>query len=692
LEGQTSKKAASNGEILFEKLRYKSKGDYIITASSTNEDSVSFETFTVQEAKEVIVIKFNETVMIGNSYKLEIDILDQNNANWIDDVEVTITTDKTSSDAIITGGSYKGTASFTELGDTTLVVRDKNTGITNTTNVKVIPKSFVITAYGYTGNYDSSNLFNVMVQTDTQDYIDLTLTISCNKTDACSGIKMKERNHDTLVTELTKRVKGLYVFENFYIVSSGPFNFVATARGYPSATSKDVVTITNKFKRVNASFSELSTSGYTDVTLTTIILGEDDEPYLYPAEVNMTYNEKTSSDPVFKFETNRGIDKRNIYFTEINSKAVYQISTNLSDKPFESDPINIKPNKFELDYVEDDWLPTNTEQSFSFDLYVKDNKNSKTIKNHDVKITFKLEPSAEFDGKQDEVETSNGKVTIDDLIVSESGTYNLLITCSSCETYTSEEFKIDSTNCRLGGGPLGCMGVLIFFIIITTVIFFFADRNTETYQNFKISEFGYRFIHTHPFIAIFIRQPKNRRILVALELFTSELLTLTLIGAIYAYYDTPIERYERKFTDYYARQLYKGGTGWALAQAGIIPIFFLNFYSIGFQELRKYTATICIILVALSFGAIIGMTVKYCIGYSNYWTANFLIFVLFDIVLMQVIYTLVAICVIPLKVRDALNHEHRHSELTGELKDEQSGTKRKRQLESDDDQNEDSEN
>lgn len=65
-----------------------------------------------------------------------------------------------------------------------------------------------------------------------------------------------------------------------------------------------------------------------------------------------------------------------------------------------------------------------------------------------------------------------------------------------------------------------------------------------------------------------------------------------------------------------------------------------------------------IILTILYFGAMNGMTCEYCIGYSIYWTANFLIFLLFDLLVMQVIYTAIAYF---LKIKRILNNESKES-------------------------------
>ena len=686
LEGTVSK-SAKDGVLTFDDLRYSSSGNYIITATaSSTSDSDSSDSFQVVEAEETISIIFPDTIMQNTASAIKVKVTDQFEVNWLDTLYMTISIDTIEQDITVESGSYSGTLTVLNTGSFTLTVKDINSNNKLTQEVTVSSRSLSV-VNTYTGEYDSTLPFQVTVLTGNLEATLVTLDLYCDTdTDPntkCSGGKMKKYNSETIVSKLTSSGSGAIYFGPFTIVSSGTFKFQATTDGYPSARSSSSVTISNKFSKLNATFTKTSISTYNDIKLTVEAYGEDEELYIQDLNITINYEPKTSSLNDYSVVTNEGGFAKTVYFIQNNSNAYYVLTCDKSNEEYKSKSLNVKPNTFYLDY-DTEWLPTNTKQSFKFDLYVKDYEGKSTIE-RDFDVRFSVDPDADIDGKQEKVTADNGMVTIDDLIVSESGTYKLKIDCDSCETYTSEEFKINSTSCRLGGGPFGCMAVLIFFIILCTFLFYCSDRKIEHYREMKISNFWYKFLLIHPFIAIFIRQPRNRRILIALQLFTAELLMLTLIGAIYAYYDSPIERYEKSFTDYYARQLYKGGTGWALAQAGIIPIFFLSFYSIGYSELRKYTVTVCIIITVLCFGAIVGMTIKYCIGYSVYWTANFLIYVLFDVVLMQFIYTLVAICLMPKKVADALAPAFKHADMTEEIKNELQGNKKSKRSENDED-------
>ena len=669
-------KSAKDGVLTFDDLRYSAAGNYIITAAPSSGSSDSSDSFEVVEAEETISINVPDTIMQNTAFNIKVKVTDQFEVNWLDTLQMTISVDIVDQDIEVESGSYSGSLTIQNKGSFTLTVKDKNSNNKATLDIQVITRTLKV-ADEFSGEYESNYPFQITVTTGNLEITEVTLDLYCDTdTDPntkCSGGKMKKYNSDTIISKIVSSGSGAIYFGPFSIISSGTFKFQATTTGYPSARSSKTVTIYNKFSKLNATFSKTSVSAYNDVKLNVQAYGEDNELYIQDINITINYEPKTSSLNDYSIVTNEGEFTETVYFLKNNSNAYYVLTCDKSNEDFKSKSLNVKPNTIYLEY-EDDWLPSNTKQSFSFDLYVKDYEGDNVIdRNFDVE--FSVNPDADLDGEQQEVETKHGMVTIDDLIITDSGTYKLKINCESCETYTTEEFKIESTSCRLGGGPFGCMAVLIFFIILCSLLFFCADRNIDHYGQMKVSDFWYQFLHIHPFIAIFIRQPRNRRILISLQLFTAELLMLTLIGAIYAYYDSPIERYEKSFTDYYARQLYKGGTGWALAQAGIIPIFFLSFYSIGYSELRKYTVTICIILTVLCFGAIVGMTIKYCIGYSVYWTANFLIFILFDIILMQFIYTLIAICLMPGKVREAMVPAKKISNMTDDDKD---GLHRKR--------------
>lgn len=495
------------------------------------------------------------------------------------------------------------------------------------------------------------------------------MTVQLECVDICSGYLFKKYQTDDLIDSLTKKIESAGYFANLQIISSGKFKWRASSPKYGEGYSDEFI-ITNKVKKIEGKFSKTSITAYFPVKLTINIIGEDDELYLGDVSIKIEDESGASSLSSDEFTVSDGSEKIEIYYKKKASKAYFTITSDATDDEYISDKITVLPSQIVL-ITNDNWLPSNTKQSFIFDIQIMDNSQS-TIESDFGKynLTMSLDPDdSDFDGSQEKVTTKKGEVTIDDLIIESSGDYKLIISCPSCETYTTETFSIDSTACRLGSGPISCMCVLIFLGIISSLAFYLSDKNTKGFQPNKLSGCTYNFFLIHPFLSLFFRQPRKRRILVSIQLFTSELLMLTLIGAIYAYYDSPTERYEKNFTDYYARQLYKGGTGWALAQFGILPIFYLNFYSLGYPGLTKYTVITCIVLTVLSFGAIVGMTVKYCIGYSVYWTANFLIFVLFDLCLMQIIYTAFAICLMPHPVKDALRPERETVESTVEVRD-----------------------
>ena len=61
------------------------------------------------------------------------------------------------------------------------------------------------------------------------------------------------------------------------------------------------------------------------------------------------------------------------------------------------------------------------------------------------------------------------------------------------------------------------------------------------------------------------------------------------------------------------------------------------------------------------------MTVEYCIGYSYDWTANFLIYVLFDQLFLYPIYTLICWLIMDPHLKRSLQLEKRES--TSDLKE-----------------------
>ena len=147
---------------------------------------------------------------------------------------------------------------------------------------------------------------------------------------------------------------------------------------------------------------------------------------------------------------------------------------------------------------------------------------------------------------------------------------------------------------------------------------------------------------------------------------------LTLIGAIYGYYDTPTTHYHKSFDDYKNVEVYKGATGWALSQVAGIPLFYFNFKATDSIKVAKITSGVMLLLMSLCTGAIIGMTVKYCLGYFVFWIINFMVFLLFDFFFAQVIYSFICLCfmskMVKLEMESTLRSKD--SELNEEYKED----------------------
>lgn len=439
---------------------------------------------------------------------------------------------------------------------------------------------------------------------------------------------------------------GQAYFNDFRIIASGDFKFKASCSDLPTAYSNSFIAV-NKYKSMEFSYSPVNVTANFDFSLKIDLIGEDNEPSAASSTIFLEIEGEDSIKGETQIETNGRSAVTKLWFSKYGLKTI--IVSNTLSTEIEKYEIDVLPNSIYIDPINEDEKPKNTRQTFVLNIKIMDwnSKNVQTAHGPN-KLEFSLEPSGKLEGTQTSVKTLNGAVYIYDLIPSEPGDYHLVITIDDDYRYVyeKEEFNIESTSCLPGSGPISCMSVMIFLSIVLSILFYYMDKNVKNYPHLKFTPWL-----IHLFSSLFFKQPNKRRLLLCLSIFTCELIMLTVIGAVYAYYDSPLEHYEREFTDYYGRQLYKGGTGWALAQGGIIPIFFLAFYAIGSKDIAKICFWTCIALNFLCFGAIVGMTIKYCIGYSVYWTANFLIFILFDLIIMQPIYTVICYFLMTKKIR-----------------------------------------
>ncbi|OMJ69112.1 hypothetical protein SteCoe_33249 [Stentor coeruleus] len=196
--------------------------------------------------------------------------------------------------------------------------------------------------------------------------------------------------------------------------------------------------------------------------------------------------------------------------------------------------------------------------------------------------------------------------------------------------------KVDEgKNCDVGAGPIATMSVIIFLMIFLIIIFVLSDKKVDH------PSVNNSFLLLYPLTSVFIQQAKSRRAVIVIQILTSEILMLTLIGAFHNYFDSPEDKTDNVFDNYYGFQLSRGAAAWALTQAFTIPIFILNAFILKGKPYYLITIPVCIFITVGCFCGLIVMTVFYCLGWTEYWIANWLIFLLFDIATLEFIYALV---------------------------------------------------
>ncbi|OMJ73256.1 hypothetical protein SteCoe_28097 [Stentor coeruleus] len=120
-----------------------------------------------------------------------------------------------------------------------------------------------------------------------------------------------------------------------------------------------------------------------------------------------------------------------------------------------------------------------------------------------------------------------------------------------------------------------------------------------------------------------------------------------MIGAMYFANDSTSATIYSDFEHFNKYQLMIGAEGYALAQAPIITFFILNFYFANNRKAIVLNIILSAVLIFLCFGGVIYMNTKSCIGYSTYWTANFMIFWVFDLITFQILYSFIFMLLLP---------------------------------------------
>jgi hypothetical protein len=195
-------------------------------------------------------------------------------------------------------------------------------------------------------------------------------------------------------------------------------------------------------------------------------------------------------------------------------------------------------------------------------------------------------------------------------------------------------------NCDTGSGPIATMSVLVFLMILLSLVFLARDRDVEKYPRTK------KLFLLYPLSSLFFEQPMRRRAVVLVQLLTTELLMLTLIGAFYEYFDDPTQKTYVDFGDYYGRQMRKGAVGWFLTQGFAIPVFVASSYMLSGKRWEWISVPLCLIVTLGCIAGMVVMTVYYCLGYTEFWIATFLMFVGFDLFTLQVIYAVIMTCLV----------------------------------------------
>ena len=613
-----------------------------------------------RSSSEHIEILYDEIPSYYPTYKLWVDFHVYTDDNNTITEEVTCKLSSTDScvtfqesTLTITKGISRTILTFAKTGECQIKAEVSSLNIEKYETFEVDPLKFVFSksnsANSATSNDQLSYTIEVYDSKDNfvQDFSEsLSLTIGCVNSN-CSGKKLRLVENESVSEGDAVTIRfyyGRFTTDSLYILSSGSFH-VQVISDYGEGYSK-VIQIQNYLQDIQITLDKNMPDAYMEFDVLIELFGDDSEYYIQPTHLDFItdfdyYNGEKSADIV------NGYWSFSCYYNHSGNydiEVTNNVSNSITEK-FSSVKVNALVLKFS-DFSKE--LPTNDRHTFGYTVSIYDSY-EKTIRSdlNNVEVKSFVDDDHSLGG--DSIITSeNGIAVFKKINFDDPGKQKLSATIGDEAYAYNTSFDIASTECSVGSGPIASTSVLIFLGIFLPFVFYNTDKQVQTYPTIRI------FFLIHPLTALFIKSPSMRRVSVSILLITSELIMITLIGAVFSHFDDTTEHYDKDFTDYYGRILYKGAMGWAISQAAIIPLFFLNVYSINNRKFLKIFFITCIILIILCFGAMIGMTIKYCIGFSQYWTANFLIFLLFDLVLMHVIYTIIAAIFLPKKIKSTL--------------------------------------
>ena len=112
--------------------------------------------------------------------------------------------------------------------------------------------------------------------------------------------------------------------------------------------------------------------------------------------------------------------------------------------------------------------------------------------------------------------------------------------------------------------------------------------------------------------------------------------------------------------NFVGKQANSGGLGWLFTNLVMISMVLLNAFMLKYVKLQKFSRFwlyICIVLNLLVFIAIVVMTSQYCEVWTQYWVANWFIFVIIDLVLQGIIALAISIFITKIPQEDVDNYQ-----------------------------------
>ncbi|OMJ73255.1 hypothetical protein SteCoe_28096 [Stentor coeruleus] len=489
--------------------------------------------------------------------------------------------------------------------------------------------------------------FKQYFETQSEIY-NINLSLECYQAH-CSGTKLSNRLNGTTY-------KAFISFQSFRIFSGGLFRLRAECMSYNVVAYSQPFLVYNDIMRINVrTSSKKIIQGY-PLTLIIRIIAEDYGLYSLPSLITISSISQEIHGN-YSIYNSIGIVTTNVYFLKseemsinITCEKVSNVINNITIIPVVIKATNL--GNFNI----------NKGEHLHFAVEVK-TKKGKYVKNYPKDaVQIVLIGDAEADKgigyiinnktNKTTVEINNGKAEITKFTFKSGGKVYIYFAIGNTKSNILGPYDIHFPICGFGKGPISSYSTLLFLYLSFSIFFYFKDKNVRSYKTVK-----FLFLFMYPLTAFWYKQPGLRRLLLCAQAFVSELLILTLIGAIYYKFDKPDTKYESDFEHFDRSQFYKGACGYALAQVPIIALFFLNFYYVNNRKYVILSILLSVILIVMCFGGVIYMTLDICIGYSTYWTANFMIFWMLDLLTFQIIYSVICMHCTPETLKKILKNK-----------------------------------